>query len=167
MSADFAIEPLSKKHLRENFDCGEESLNRFLRLYARQNIISGLGKTFVALRPGESEVLGYHTISSGSISFEVLPRKMPRYPIPTAHLGRLAVDVRIQGQRLGELLLIDALERIVLATAELGIYAVELYAITEKAKQFYLKYGFVPLLDDDKHLYLPLETVREAVLLKG
>ncbi len=164
MSSDLVIEPLGKRHGRDNFDCGEESLNQFLKLYAGQNTRSGLGKTFVAVRPGETEVLGYYTLSSGSISFDVLPEKMPRYPIPVAHLGRLAVDRQAQRQNLGELLLIDALERVVLAAAEIGIYAVELYALTDKAKLFYLKYGFIPLKDDTMHLYLPLETIRQSFL---
>src|SRR5437867_4428408 len=110
MSADFLIEPLGKKHVRENFDCGEENLNQFLRLYARQNSASGLGKTFVAVQPGGKEVLGYYTIASGSVSFEILPSKLPRYPVPTAHIGRLAVDLRMQGQGFGKLLLVDSLE---------------------------------------------------------
>jgi N-acetylglutamate synthase-like GNAT family acetyltransferase len=62
------------------------------------------------------------------------------------------------------LLLIDALERIVLAAAGIGIYAVELYALTDNAKRFYLKYGFIPLKDDARHLYLPLETMRQSLL---
>src|SRR5205807_5246280 len=137
-----SIEPLDKRHRRDDFDCGEESLNQFLKLYARQNARSDLSKTFVAVRQGKTEVLGYYTLSSGSISFDVTHEKMPRYPIPVAHLGRLAVDKRMQGQKLGELLLIDALERVVLASAGIGIYAIELYALSDSAKQFYLKYGF-------------------------
>ena len=161
----FIIEPLGKQHDRESFDCGETALNQFLRLYARQNNERGLGKTYVAVLPGEAKVCGYYTLSSGSISFAIAPEKLPRYPIPTIHLGRLAVDLKMQGQRLGELLLIDVLERAILLADEIGIYAVELYALTEKAKQFYLKYGFVPLKDDDKHLYLPIETLKQSGLI--
>ena len=117
--------------------------------------------------PDETEVRGYYTLLSGSISFDILPEKLPRYPIPTVHLARLAVDLKMRGQRLGEVLLVDALERSVLVTAEIGIYAVELYAKTEAAKKFYLKYGFVELKDDDKHLYLPLETLRRSGLLSA
>lgn len=165
MKLSFAVEVLSRKHFRDNFDCGEESLNEFLRRYARQNNEKGFGRTFVAVLPGESEVLGYYTISSGSISFEIVPQKMPRYPIPIIHLGRLAVDVKMHGQGLGEILLINALERIVLIAAQTGVYAVELYALTDGAKRFYLKYGFVELKDDEKHLYLPIETLKNSGLI--
>ena len=161
----FIIEPLGKQHDRESFDCGETALNQFLRHYARQNNERGLGRTYVAVLPGEAKVCGYYTLSSGSISFAIVPDKLPRYPIPAVHLGRLAVDLKMQGQRLGELLLIDALKLAVQIADEIGIYAVELYALTEKAKQFYLKYGFVPLKDDDKHLYLPIETLKQSGLV--
>jgi GNAT superfamily N-acetyltransferase len=165
MKYEFVIEPLSKKHERENFDCGEDNLNQFLRKYARQNSERGFGRTFVAVLPERREVCGYYTLSSGSVSFEIVPEKLPRYPIPTAHLGRLAVDLKMQGQRLGELLLIDALERTVLIAVELGIYAIELYALTDTAKRFYLRYGFIELKDDEKHLYLPVETLKKSGLV--
>lgn len=166
MKLDFAIELLDKKHKRENFDCGEENLNQFLKKYARQNQEKGFGRTFVAVLPNKSEVLGYYTLSAGSISFEVVPEKVPRYPIPTAHLGRLATDISMRGQGLGELLLIDALQRVVLVAEKVGIYAIELFALTENAKNFYLKYGFVQLHDDDKHLYLPIETLKRSGLIE-
>ena len=165
MNLQFVIELLDKLHKREKFDCGEQSLNDFLHRFARQNSEKGFGRTFVATLPGESDVCGYYTISSGSISFEFVPEKLPRYPIPTVHLGRLATDLKMRGQGLGELLLIDALERTVLVAAELGIYAIELYALSDNAKRFYLKYGFLELKDDDKHLYLPVETLRKSGLI--
>jgi GNAT superfamily N-acetyltransferase len=166
MKLDFAIELLDKKHKRENFDCGEESLNQFLKKYARQNQEKGFGRTFVAVLPNKCEVLGYYTLSAGSISFEVIPDKVPRYPIPTAHLGRLATDVSMRREGLGKLLLIDALQRVVLVAEKVGIYAVELFALSESAKNFYKKYGFVALNDDDKHLYLPVETLKNSGLFE-
>ena len=165
MNLEFVIELLDKNHKRDNFDCGEESLNIFLKQFARQNSEKGFGRTFVAVLPDESKVLGYYTISSGSVAFDIVPAKLPRYPIPTAHIGRLATDLSMRGQRLGELLLIDALSRIVLIADDLGIYAVELFALTDKANQFYLKYGFVELGDDDKHLYLPIATLKKSSLV--
>lgn len=47
------------------------------------------------------------------------------------------------------------------AVAErIGVFAVDLFAKDEDAKGFYLKYGFLPLLDDPFHLYLSMATVR-------
>ncbi|MBX3288936.1 MAG: GNAT family N-acetyltransferase [Acidobacteria bacterium] len=165
MSFDLVIEPLTKKHRRQDFDCGEESLNTFLKNFARQNDERGLGRTFVAVRSGETQVLGYYTISSGSVSFENIPLKLPRYPIPTAHLGRLAVDIRTKGIGLGEHLLMDALARVAAVSEQLGIYAVEAFALNDAAKRFYLKYGFTELKDDTHHLYIAIKTIRDSGLV--
>jgi len=165
MKLEFVIEPLDKHHELGAFDCGEESLNVFLKQFARQNSEKGFGRTFVAVLPNEKKVLGYYTISSGSVAFDDVPEKVPRYPIQTAHLGRLATDLIMRVQGLGELLLIDALERITAISDELGIYAVELFALNENAEKFYLKYGFVSLKDDEKHHYLPIATLKKSGLV--
>lgn len=164
MEFDINIEPLNKSHDRQRFDCGDESLNTFLQNFARQNDEKGLGRTYVAVQPEKTEILGYYTVSSGSLSFENVPEKLPRYPIPTAHLGRLAVDRTQKGKGLGSLLLIDGLTKISLVSNELGIFAVEVYALNNSAKSFYLKYGFTELNDDPYHLYIPMKTVGQLRL---
>jgi len=161
---NYLIEALNKTHDRTNFDCEEADLNDFLKYYARQNDSKGLGKTFVAVLPEERQIRGYYTISSGSIAFEFFPENLPRYPIPIVHLGRLAVNKIAQGTGLGGLLLFDALRRSIKLADQLGIYAIEVRALTEKAKQFYLKFGFTGLKDDELHLYLPIKTIRKLLL---
>lgn len=160
---NFIIEPLHKSHKRDEFDCGESSLNEFLKNYARQNDSKGLGKTFVAVFAGENQVCGFYTLSSGSVSFENFNANLPRYPIPTVHLGRLAVDKTAQGNNLGGLLLFDAFRRSIKIADELGIYAIEVKALNENAKKFYLKYGFTELKDDELHLYLPMKLIRKLI----
>ena len=165
MSSEFLVEPLRKEHQRSDFDCGIESLNLFLKNYARQNDHRGLSRTFVAVRSGEDAVHGYYSLSFGSVSFEHVPENLPRYPIPTAHIGRLAVDQESQGEGLGEFLLIDALRRITALAEELGIFAVELHAINDRAKSFYIRYGFAELADDPYHVYLPMKTIERLGLV--
>lgn len=165
MSFPFIIEPLNPTHEKESFNCGEPSLNDFLRRFARQNSEKGLGRTYVAVEPSNPQIKGYYTISNGSVQFDNVPEKLPRYPIPVAHLGRLAVELSARGQGLGEYLLLDALTRIASLEKQIGIFAVEVYALTDQAKQFYLKYGFKPLLDDELHLYLPMKAVRNLKLI--
>jgi len=113
-------------------------------------------------------VRGYYAIAAGSVTFEQFPSKqrkrLPKYPIPVALLGRLAVDSQFQGRGLGKLLLLDALAKILRTSDSIGIHAVEVKAIDEAAKQFYLKYGFVELTDDQRHLYLPISTIRRLDL---
>jgi ribosomal protein S18 acetylase RimI-like enzyme len=156
------IVPLDRSHQRDAFDCGEPSLNDYLCRYARQNDAKGVSRTFVLLEEGSPIILGYYTLSAGSVAFTTLPddySRLPKYPVPTAHIGRLAVDRTRQGQRLGELLLVDALKRIRQTSRQIGIHAVTVHALHEKAKAFYEKFGFIPLKDDALHLFLPLATI--------
>src|SRR5438128_1894380 len=108
------IVQLRRDHERDIFDCGEPVLDEYLRKFARQNQDRDVGRTYVATLPGELRVLGYYTISSGSVAFATLPeadrKRLPRYPVPTVHIGRLAVDRTARGQRLGETLLVYGLE---------------------------------------------------------
>jgi GNAT superfamily N-acetyltransferase len=123
-----------------------------------------LGRTFVAVKPGDPTIIGYYTIANGAVRFDTVPEKLPRYPIPVAHLGRLAVDKQAKGQGVGAFLLLGALRRIAQVADQLGIYAVEVYALNESAKQFYLKYGFTPLNDDPLPLYLSMKKIRKLKL---
>ncbi len=117
-----------------------------------------IGRTYVATQPGERLVLGYDTVSARTVSFDDLPKSerkhLPKYPVPTVHIGRLAVDNSQKGQSLGETLLMHALEKATRLADEIGIRAVEVVAKGESAKTFYERYGFRPLLDDELHLYL-------------
>jgi GNAT superfamily N-acetyltransferase len=156
----YTIELLDRSHNRRYFDCGEESLNDFLKKFARQNSEKGLGRTFVAVPANSKVIYGYYTIASGTVRFDTIPEKLPRYPIPVILLGRLAVDEKAKGQGLGEYLLMDALKQVVTLAEILGIYAVEVYALNDRAREFYKKYGFIELLDDPLHLFLPMKTIK-------
>jgi GNAT superfamily N-acetyltransferase len=165
--ADWHVERLDRAHQRGEFCCGKAPLDKFLNSLVGQYEERNLGRTYVAVRPGEKRVYGYYTLASGSVSFSNLPeiaaKRLPRHPVPVVLLARLAVDRSVRGRRLGELLLIDALQRCLDLAGTLGIHAVEVDAIDPEAKAFYRKYGFVPLLDNELHLYLPIATIRDAL----
>ena len=74
------------------------------------------------------------------------------------------MDRSVQGQKLGEFLLIDALRRAEYLAAKIGIRAVEVHAINESAKHFYERYGFLTLSDDPHHLFLPMSIIRKLQL---
>lgn len=164
---EWRIERLAPAHERSGFSCGKPPLDDFLRLRVSQYEKRNLGRTYVAVRPDEAQVYGYYTLASGAVAFEHLPdptsRKLPRHPVPVILVARLAVDQRVHGQGLGETLLFDALHRSVELADKLGIYAVEVDAIDEAAKAFYLKYGFSTLLDNALHLFLPIATAKDAL----
>lgn len=169
--ADWVIESLSRHHDRATFCCGNASLDAFLKDLAGQYEKRRLGKTFVAVRQGERLVCGYYTSACGSLDLsalaEIQRKKLPKHPLPTVHLGRLAVDQSHQGQRLGELLLFHFLRSALDAANTMGVYAVDVRATDDKARDFYLKYGFLPLQDLPLHLYLPMKTVEQMFEVKS
>jgi ribosomal protein S18 acetylase RimI-like enzyme len=143
------------------------SLNDYLQKFATQHAKRDVSRTFVALAGGENPVVGYYALSTGSMVLEELPeaqrRRLPRHPIPTAHIGRLAVDKSAQGQGLGEILIFDALQRVVGVSEEMGLFSVTVDAINSDAKSFYSQYGFVPIVGDQLHLYLELRIIRKLL----
>jgi GNAT superfamily N-acetyltransferase len=164
MKGSWVIERLNKGHEREAFSCGKPPLDNFLKTLVSQYEKRNLGRTFVVVAKGDTRVAGFYTCSAGSFAVDALPEearsRLPSHPLPTAHLGRLAVDQAFRGQRLGETLLFDFLRRALAASEDLAVFAVDVYAKDEESRRFYEKYGFIPLLDNPLHLYLPIKTVR-------
>jgi GNAT superfamily N-acetyltransferase len=169
--ADWRIERLERSHERSSFACGKPPLDEFIRRLVSQYEKRNLGRTYVAVRPGERQVIGDYTLASGAIAFQNLPasaaKKLPKHPVPVVLLARLAVDQSAQGQGLGEVLLIDALDRCLGRADKVGVHAVEVDAIDQPAGAFYEKYGFVALPDSQLHLFLPLSTIRDSMKPPG
>lgn len=166
---DWTIEPLSKRHDRSGFDCGKSQLDEFLKTQATQYQKKNLARTFVATPRESAAAAGYYSLSAGRVEYEDLPDKAVKGLRPTAKIGvvllaRLAVDRRAQGRGLGKLLLIDALRRSLVAAESIGVRAIEVDAIDDKACAFYKRYGFVSLKDDTRHMYLPMATVKKLGL---
>lgn len=166
--ARWSIVHLTRNHERSTFDCGHAPLNEWLKNRAGQFDRRDLSRTFVAVRGGESVVRGYYALSTHRVLFKVLPagdaKGLPRLDVPVVLIGQLAVDRSEQGQGLGATLLMDALRRAQYVSDEIGIRAVEVQAIDETARQFYLKFGFRSLLDDPRHLMMPLHEIRALKL---
>lgn len=161
-------EPISRRHDRKRFDCGAPDLNEYLARYARQNHESGGAKTFVAVpTAGATRVLGFYSISPGTIEFARVPanltKKLGRYDVPVFRLGRLAVDRSVQRQGLGGDLLLAAGERALAVASQVGGVAIAIDAKDDKAVRWYQRFGALPLLDDPLKLILPLSVVADAI----
>lgn len=166
--AEWSIERLSQAHDRSGFDCGQRLLNDWLKNRAGQFERRDLSRTYVATLPGEMYVCGYYAILTHRVVYDDLPEKeskgLPRLDVPVVLLGRLAVDKTIQGKGLGAALLVDALRRTSSISEQVGIRAVEVDAIDETARQFHLNFGFRSLLDDPRHLIMPMHEIRKLKL---
>ncbi len=164
LETPFLIQPLGKEHDKSCFSCGVEALDRYLKQQASQDVKRRLTQVFVVVpREMPQTIAGFYTLSATSVQAvsmpEELARKFPRYPLPAALIGRLAVAEHFQRQGLGKILLADALKRIVAASQSVGMFAAIVDAKDEKAKQFYLKFGFTSFHDQPLRLFLPLESV--------
>ncbi len=152
---------LSKSHNKQKFDCGYEALNGFLQRYALQNDKNNSSRTYVSICSKTGVVAGYYTLTYGSISHAEatsrVKKRMPNYPIPVMILARLAVSDDFKGLGLGRSLLKDALLRTRQASEIAGLRAIIAHAKDEKAKNFYLKYGFEESGLDEYHLMLSLQ----------
>ncbi len=134
-----------KKYDRSQFNCSEPSLNNYLKSQISQDITRKANVSVLAINP-QNHVLGFYTLSSGSLEFKNFPpslkRKIAPYPVPIARLGRLAVDNSIKGQGLGKELLFHAIDRVEEVAKKIGIRAIIVDAKNQNAANYYLKYGF-------------------------
>ena len=165
---DIVIEPLGKQHDRTRFSCGQPALDDWFRQRAGQDEKRNVARVFVAVSP-EAGVVGFYSLSSLSLSLEDLPeelaRKLPRYEaIPAALVGRLARDQRARGQGVGELLLMDAIHRILGVGPSIAVYAIVVDAKDERAASFYEQFGFRSFLLRRNRLFLPTATAAESVV---
>ncbi|WP_305891729.1 GNAT family N-acetyltransferase [Methylomonas rivi] len=157
-----APQPLAAGHLLNDFECDEHALDDWLKRRAMSNQLSGASRTFVVVDEG-SRVYGYYAMAAGAVSHPLatsaVRRNMPD-PIPVMVLGRLAVDSRAQGIKLGAAMLQDAVSRAIAVSHNTGVRALLVHALHERAKQFYEHYGFQESPQHPLTLMLRLNTVK-------
>jgi len=156
----YSIRPLDRDANTADFECGEKTLDDYLQRYATQDIKRGVARVFVASSADRPHaVAGFYTLSAASVAAETLPehwrKRLPRYPVPVALLGRLAVTRQIQGLGLGSILLADACRRVAAASQTLAVAAIVVDAKSPKAAEFYQHFGFVALPGQPGRWMLP------------
>jgi GNAT superfamily N-acetyltransferase len=160
----WVIEPLVRHHDRHSFKSSNAALDTYLKRQAHQDVKRRICQVYVlTTKDSPNSILGYYTLSSCAINLTDLPdqlsRKLPRHPVPTALLGRLAIAQSEQGSGLGQMLLANAVKRTLAVADEIGIYALMVDAIDEGARAFYLRFGFSPLQQNGRRLFLPLKSI--------
>ena len=160
-ASPFWIEPLGPDHDREGFTCGNPAPDAYIRHQAGQDAKRKLAAVFVLTDDGTT-IAGFYTLSAHAIQADELPpelsKKLPRLPVPVTLLGRMAISERFRGQGLGESILMHALERAWAGSKQVACWAVIVDA-KAGARDFYLKYSFLPLRDSPHRLFLPIKTI--------
>ena len=139
-----APQPLTADHHLNTFNCGETSLDEWLKRRALLNQSNGASRTFVVVDESQL-VMGYYALAAGAVHHQDATRSIRQNmpdPIPVMVLARLAVDIRTQGMQLGAGLLRDAVDRSLAVAKNTGVRALLVHALHERAKQFYLYFGF-------------------------
>jgi GNAT superfamily N-acetyltransferase len=164
----YKIEPLSTQYDRTSFDCGVKTLNNYLQKQASQDVKRDVATLYVAFPvtdPG-TKIAGYYSLSTTGVLHITLPEslqnKMPRYRmIPAVLLGRLAVDLRHQGHKLGTYLLYDAFAKSLASSIAWAFFVTD--AKNEDSRAFYEHFGFAPLRDDPHHLFIARHEIQHVI----
>ena len=165
---DLKIEAHASHHDRDGFSCGVDSLDRYLRTQASQDVRRKANGVFILVKPDKpGVVLGYYTLCATALAQGDVPaaarKHVPRYPLVSATLvGRLAVSQAQQGERLGAMLLADAVQRAYASAATVGSSMLVVDAFSERAAAFHEGNGFVRL-PDSLRLVLPMHTIQRLI----
>ena len=155
-------QPLRHDHPVQEFDCGDEALNRFLAKFALASERSHASRTYVALHAGE--IAGYYSLSVTSVEYEQgsarLKKGLARHPIPMVLLARLAVDRQFQNRGLGAELLRDACLRAIAVSGQVGVRGVLVHAKHGAARRFYERFDFEPLPGSESHLCVLMKDLK-------
>jgi GNAT superfamily N-acetyltransferase len=167
------IEPLSRLHDRDHFDCGTDALNLYLKQTARQHADRGISQTFVLVENDSlppKTIFGFFTLSVCEVESNSLPvefqKKYPR-KAPAVRLARLAVASQSQGRGFGKDLMIFAMKKFWELFKLGGGIGLFVDAKDTRAKQFYEKFGFIPFHGNELQLFLPLNSIQEALEASG
>jgi ribosomal protein S18 acetylase RimI-like enzyme len=167
------IEPLTRAHDREGFDCGSDPLNVFLKQTARQHGVRGISRTFVLVEEDAREpkpILGFFSLNICQVKSESLSpqeaKKLPR-TLSGVRLGRLAVAKAYQRQGIGKTLLVAAMGKFMEIFNMAGGIGLFVDAKDQEAREYYEQFGFVSLPSNDLELFLPVETMRGALAQSG
>jgi GNAT superfamily N-acetyltransferase len=159
-----APEPLNPGHDLSNFRCDEPALDEWLKRRALQNEEGGASRTYVVCCG--RDVVGYYALAAGAVDHVSAPgrvkRNMPN-PLPVMTIGRLAIDARFQKRGIGPALLRDAVLRTVQAAEIAGIRAILVHAISERARRFYERWGFISSPLDPMMLMITVAEAAEAL----
>jgi GNAT superfamily N-acetyltransferase len=159
------FELLHRQHDRGAFVSGVPALDDWFRARATQDQRRRVAQVFVAI--DEQGVVGFYSLSMSTLVLDQLPaklaRKLPKYDaIPAALIGRLARDQRAKGSGIGDLMVADAVKRVLAAAQSVSTYAIVVDAKDDRGRRFYESTGFIPLPSKPNRLFLLTETAAEA-----
>lgn len=161
------FELLARSHDRSAFTCGVPALDDWFRTRASQDLRRRVAQVFIAL--DDDAIVGFYSLSMFTLALDSIPadlaKKLPRYDaIPAALIGRLARHTRVAGTGIGDLLVADAVTRVLAAAETVAAYAIVVDTKDERGRAFYRSHGFIPLPSRQDRLFLPTEVAAAALV---
>lgn len=155
--------PIASRHDTAPFACARDELAVWLKRHALANE-GRTARTYVAAEG--TRVVGYYALAAGSVRREALPRALKHgtpEEIPVVVLGRLATDIAYEGRGIGRAMLREAIRRSLSAAEQIGVRALLVHAIDDRAVGFYRPFGFAPMALGPRTLILPIETAKRSI----
>lgn len=161
----FRFEPLDAQD-RGGFSCGVEALDRYFRAQVSQDTRKRVATCYIAIENATDRIAGFYTLSASDVLLQDLAtgisKRLPRYPrVPVVRIGRLGVDTRFKGRRVGTSLVLDAAVRT--ARSEVGAYALVVDAKDERAEAFYRRLGFQGYGANPRQMIAPIASFRALI----
>lgn len=158
-------ELLNERHILEEFECGREALNKWLRNNALTNQRVGYTKVIVVAH--ELHVVGFYGLSVSSVKRDDAPRAMRPHPapkeIPCLLLGQLGVDMRWQGRGIASGLLKDVFMRTLEIAERAGTRALVVNALDNNAAKFWAAQGFIQAKDDPNTFFASVADIQATL----
>ena len=156
---------LTADHDLTGFDSDNTQLDSWLCDHALASQRADLARTYLVLL--SEAIVAYVSLTTGSIHAEAAPRRyargMPRHPIPTILIARLAVDQQHQGRGLGSRLLSEVLRRAVQTSDVVAARLVVVDAIDDRAAAFYRPWGFIDIPENPHRLFRKISDIRRSL----
>lgn len=158
---------MQEEHVVARFECGEESLDRWLQKEAHSAQRSGASRTHVWTAAEDPAVKAYFTITPTMVRPEGLTKRQiggMSGDVPGYLLGKLALAVELRNQepRFGPDLLLDALHTILDAADAAGGRLIVVDTMNERAHRFYREADFEPIPQSNR-LVMRVATARAAL----
>ena len=168
-SPTFVSVPLDPPvHDPSRFESGEPDLDAWLRDSATTAARARVAQTFVWVPDtNDRGVVAYYALSAHAIPRAEAPSRVGRGvpdPVPAALLAKLALDRALQGRGLGQVLLVDALQRILRASEQgPAVRAIVVDAATDAGRSLYAKFGFVTAPGRADRMLVRAETIAQGL----
>ena len=167
-AVDFLSRDQFSKSQIKSFDCGDDSLNNWLRQFSGVSHKKGITTMLMVPRDENTPILGYSTVCASSVERNRLApthqKGLAGYPVPIVLIARFAIAKEMQGRGLGRRMIMH-IYKTVLESVErgLGSRGIMVDAKDESAVNFYRKYDLEVLAGQTSYprkMFIPIETLK-------